>query len=481
MSALWHACDVITATAGTIGTPRAASWIASGLSIDSRDLEAGDLFVAIKGPHHDGHDFVEEAFKKGAVAAIVERSFAERSLAASGDLIGDLIKVQDSHRALIALGRAARARASEVRVAAITGSVGKTAVKDGLALALASKGVEVHAALHSLNNHWGVPLTLARMPPRSDFGVFEIGMNHAGEISPLARLVEPDLVIITQIAEAHLAFFKTLHEIAEAKAEIFDGLKQGGSVVLNRDGAFYDFLSDQARKKNAALVISFGESERSDAQLMDMRVSAEGAGASEGAQVRARVFDRELEFSLFMPARAMALNALAVLCAVHLMGGDVDMAAARLGRYRPRAGRGARAQIDIGSGAITLIDESYNANPASMRAAFEVLSALDVPAGGRRIAVLGDMHELGEAAIDLHRALLEPLRAAKVDMVFACGEKMEYLYDVLPPSLRGGYAPAPRELIEVLRKTLSGGDIIMVKGSHAAGLDQIVAALKDDG
>ena len=480
MSALWHACDVITATAGTTGTietPRAASWIASGLSIDSRDLEAGDLFVAIKGPHHDGHDFVDEAFKKGAVAAIVERSFAERSLAASGDLI----QVQDSHRALIALGRAARARASEVRVAAITGSVGKTAVKDGLALALASKGVEVHAALHSLNNHWGVPLTLARMPPQSDFGVFEIGMNHAGEISPLARLVEPDLVIITQIAEAHLAFFKTLHEIAEAKAEIFDGLKQGGSVVLNRDGAFYDFLSDQARKKNAAQVISFGESERSDVQLMDMRVSSEGAGASEGAQVRVRIFDRELEFSLFMPARALALNALAVLCAVHLLGGDVEAAAARLGRYRPRAGRGARAQIDIGSGAITLIDESYNANPASMRAAFEVLSALDVPAGGRRIAVLGDMHELGEAAIDLHRALLEPLCAAKVDMVFACGEKMEYLYDVLPPSLRGGYAPAPRELIEVLRKTLSGGDIIMVKGSHAAGLDQIVAALKDDG
>ena len=470
MSALWHACDVITATAGTTGTPRAASWIASGLSIDSRDLEAGDLFVAIKGPHHDGHDFVDEAFKKGAVAAIVERS-----VRASGDLAGDLIKVKDSHRALIALGRAARARASEVRVAAITGSVGKTAVKDGLALALASKGVEVHAALHSLNNHWGVPLTLARMPPQSDFGVFEIGMNHAGEISPLARLVEPDLVIITQIAEAHLAFFKTLHEIAEAKAEIFDGLKQGGSVVLNRDGAFYDFLSDQARKKNAALVISFGEGERSDVQLMDMRVSAKGA------QVRVRIFDRELEFTLFMPARALALNALAVLCAVHLMGGDVDMAAARLGRYRPRAGRGARAQINIGSGAITLIDESYNANPASMRAAFEVLSALDVPAGGRRIAVLGDMHELGEAAIDLHRALLEPLRAAKVDMVFACGEKMEYLYDVLPPSLRGGYAPAPRELIEVLRKTLSGGDIIMVKGSHAAGLDQIVAALKDDG
>ena len=474
MSALWHACDVITATAGTtgtIGTPRAASWIASGLSIDSRDLEAGDLFVAIKGPHHDGHDFVDEAFKKGAVAAIVERSFAERSLAASGDLI----QVQDSHRALIALGRAARARASQTRIAAITGSVGKTAVKDGLALALASKGVEVHAALHSLNNHWGVPLTLARMPPQSDFGVFEIGMNHAGEISPLARLVEPDLVIITQIAEAHLAFFKTLHEIAEAKAEIFDGLKQGGSVVLNRDGAFYDFLSDQARKKNAALVISFGESERSDAQLMEMRVS------SEGAQVRVRIFDRELEFALFMPARALALNALAVLCAVHLLGGDVEAAAVRLERYRPRAGRGARAQIDIGSGAITLIDESYNANPASMRAAFEVLSALDVPAGGRRIAVLGDMHELGEAAIDLHRALLEPLRAAKVDMVFACGEKMEYLYDVLPPSLRGGYAPAPRELIEVLRKTLSGGDIIMVKGSHAAGLDQIVAALKDDG
>ena len=476
MSALWHACDVITATAGTTETTRAASWIASGLSIDSRDLEAGDLFVAIKGPHHDGHDFVDEAFKKGAVAAIVERS-----VGASGDLIGDLIKVKDSHRALIALGRAARARASEVRVAAITGSVGKTAVKDGLALALASKGVEVHAALHSLNNHWGVPLTLARMPPQSDFGVFEIGMNHAGEISPLARLVEPDLVIITQIAEAHLAFFKTLREIAEAKAEIFDGLKQGGSVVLNRDGAFYDFLSDQARKKNAALVISFGESERSDVQLMDMRVSAEGAGASEGTQVRVRIFDRELEFSLFMPARAMALNALAVLCAVHLMGGDVDAAAARLERYRPRAGRGARAQIDIGSGAITLIDESYNANPASMRAAFEVLAALDVPAAGRRIAVLGDMHELGDAAIDLHRALLEPLRVARVDMVFACGEKMKYLYDVLPSSLRGGYTPAPRELIEVLRKTLSGGDVIMVKGSHAAGLDQIVAALKDDG
>ena len=469
MSALWHACDVITATsgsAGTAGTAPPPSWIASGLSIDSRDLEAGDLFIAIKGPHHDGHDFVDEAFKRGAVAAIVQHS-----LAASGDLI----QVQDSHRALIALGRAARARASRVRVAAITGSVGKTAVKDGLALALASKGVEVHAALHSLNNHWGVPLTLARMPVRSDFGVFEIGMNHAGEISPLARLVEPDLVIITQIAEAHLAFFKTLREIAEAKAEIFDGLKQGGSVVLNRDGAFYDFLSDQARKKNAALVISFGESERSDAQLMEMRVS------SEGARVRVRIFDRELEFALFMPSRALALNALAVLCAVHLLGGDVDAAAARLERYRPRAGRGARAQIDIGSGAITLIDESYNANPASMRAAFEVLAALDVPAAGRRIAVLGDMHELGDAAIDLHRALLEPLRTARVDIVFACGEKMKYLYDVLPSSLRGGYTPAPRELIEVLRKTLSGGDVIMVKGSHAAGLDQIVAALKDDG
>ncbi len=459
MNDLWQSCDVITATGGTSS---ARSWIASGLSIDSRDLEAGDLFVAIKGPRHDGHDFVDAALEKGAVAAIVERG-ASRT--------GELVKVKDSYEALVALARASRMRASRTQVVAITGSVGKTAVKDGLALALIAQGVEVHAALHSLNNHWGVPLALARMPADSDFGVFEIGMNHAGEISPLARLVQPDLVIITYIAEAHLAFFKTLRGIAEAKAEIFDGLKEGGSAVLNRDSEFYDFLLQQAHKKSAAQLISFGTDERSDVRLIDMRVS------SEGGRVQARLLGRDLAFDLFMPSRALALNALAILAAVKLLDGDVSEAAARLSQYRPRAGRGTRDQIDVGGAKITLIDESYNANPVSMSAAFEVLAALEAPT--RRIAVLGDMHELGEDSVQLHRALADLVGRAKIDVVFACGEKMKYLYDVLPVSQRGGYAAEPRGLVEVLRKTLSTGDLVMVKGSHAAGLEVIVAALKE--
>ncbi len=462
MQTLWRSEDVIAATGGISAAP---PWVASGVSIDSRALSSGDLFIAIKGPHHDGHDFVEAAFKKGAAAALVERG--ERASGAT-------IQVKDSHQALVALGRAARRRVKTAKIAAITGSVGKTGVKDGLALALAANNVFVHAALQSLNNHWGVPLALARMPADSDFGIFEIGMNHAGEITPLARLVKPDLVIITQIAEAHLAFFKTLDEIAEAKAEIFDGLKEGGGAVLNRDSAFYDFLSQRAAQKKVGRLASFGTDAQSDVRLLEMSCH------QGGAEVRARVFERELAFDLFMPVRALALNALAILGAVHLLGGDVEAAAMRLGAYRPAAGRGARAKISVNGASVILIDESYNANPASMRAAFEALANHETR--GRRIAVLGDMHELGDASVDLHQALLKPLLQAKVDVVFACGEQVKYLYDILPKSLRGGYAAAPEGLLNMLKTTLSagaGGDIVMVKGSHAAGLDRIVAALKD--
>ena len=451
MSALWTSEDAALATGGEVS----AAWEAAGVSIDTRTLAPRDLFIALKGDKHDGHRFITEAYRKGAAACVSERSLAEPSL-----------KVQDSYDALVHLARHARKR-SEAYVVAVTGSVGKTSTVAGLAEALGRAAV--HAPEGSYNNRYGVPLTLARMPRGARFAVFEIGMNHAEEIRPLSRLVAPDLAIITAIAPVHLEFFDSLRGIAEAKAEIFDGLKEGGSVIVNGESEFHDLLRDSAARKGAGAIVSFGGDEASDARL----ISCETEG--EGALVKASLFGEEIAYRLSRLGRAHALNSLAILAAVRLMGEDAAAAAKKLAATQPLIGRGRKHRLRLGGKSLTVIDESYSANPASMKAAFESL-ALET-GEGRRIAVLGDMAELGETAPFLHEALLPLLKEAKAARLFCCGRLMKSLFDKAPPSLRASWGESASSLLPPLLDSLQDGDIVIVKGSNMMGMAGIVKTL----
>jgi len=349
----------------------------SGVSIDTRTLQAGDLFFAILGDTHDGHDHVERAFAAGAAAAVVARARANE-----WQSHGPVFVVDDTLRAMERLGQAARARSS-ARIAAVTGSVGKTSAKEMLRLALAKSG-PTHASAASYNNHWGVPLTLSRLNEQAAFAVFEIGMNHSGEITPLVGMVRPDVALITTIAPAHIRHLGSLEAIADAKAEIFTGLAPDGVAVLNRDAPQFDRLERAARTRGA-IVRTFGAGEDCDARLIDF------APRGEGSLVRARLACREIEFTLGAPGRHMADNALGVLLVVEALGASVEKAAAALAEFAPAKGRGERFVLGGPSGPFTIIDESYNANPVSMRAALALLGATKPGPGGRRIAVIGDM------------------------------------------------------------------------------------------
>ena len=351
-------------------------WSAAGISIDSRTVCSGDLFIALKGDYGDGHDYVEDALNKGAVAAIVSREV-------EGVEPDRLLIVEDTLQAMENLARASRDRSS-AQIVAITGSLGKTSTKEMLASAFGAMG-QVAASIKSYNNHWGVPYSLASMHAGSDFGIFEIGMNHAGEISPLSQLVKPDVAIITTVAPVHIEFFEDgIEGIAKAKAEIFDGVKEGGSVILNRDNAQYDLLEVLAQEKGLK-VFSFGESTQADARIISC------VEAQNGSLIKANISGQEIEYKLQIPGRHMALNSLSVLLCADLFGQDVSKAAAQLSLLEPMSGRGKKEYLDIGEkdNPVTLIDESYNASPEAMKAAFKVLALVDPGRGGRRIAVLG--------------------------------------------------------------------------------------------
>ena len=460
--ALWTEAE-LTRTLGAPSAPVRAR--VDGVSIDTRTLQPGDLFFAIKGEVHDGHDHVARAFEAGAAAAVIANARG-RDLAAHEATFA----VEDALRALERLARAARAR-SGARIVAVTGSVGKTSAKEMLRVALAKAG-PTHASAASYNNHWGVPLTLSRMPADAAFGVVEIGMNHAGEITPLVAMARPHVALVTTIAPVHVEHLGSIEAIADAKAEIFSGLEPDAAAILNRDAPQFARLERSARARGAR-VLSFGAGAQCDARLLDM-VEADG-----GSRIRARVLGRELEFALGAPGVHMAQNALGVLLAADALGADLARAAAALAEFAPQKGRGERFTLQSPSGPLTVIDESYNANPASMRAALALLGAARPGAEGRRIAVIGDMLELGPSGAEMHAALAGVLSENRVDLLFGAGPLTRALFDAAPAPMRAAWAERSQDIQGELTNALRGGDVVMVKGSNGSRMGPVVAALRE--
>lgn len=461
---LWRLDELIAAIGGRPVGPDAGT--ITGLSIDSRTIEEGDAFLAIQGERFDGHDYVGPALAYGASVAIV----GQGKLARLGKITGPLLVVDNVTAALRDLAVAARRR-TDAKVIAVTGSAGKTTTKDMLRLALASSGA-VHSAPASFNNHWGVPLTLARMPQSAAYGVIEIGMNHPGEITDLVGLVRPHAAIITTVAAGHLSAFASVEEIARAKAEIVTGVVPGGAVVLNRDNRHFELLAALAREAGVTRIISFGEDAEADVRLEDAQLGPAGS------EVQAQIGGRRIRYGLSVPGAHIVANSLAVLAAVEAVGADVEAAAAALGAFTAGAGRGERVLLRLDEGSALMIDESYNANPASMEAALAALGRA-MPRGGRRIAVLGDMLELGESEAELHIGLAEPIHRASVDRVYLVGRRMQTLWDVLPPDRRGVYAETASDLALVLAEELGPGDVVMIKGSNGVRMRDVVGALKE--
>jgi UDP-N-acetylmuramoyl-tripeptide--D-alanyl-D-alanine ligase len=459
---LWSYSDLVAVTgARLVGQPSAT---VRGVSIDSRTVHPGDLFVAIRGENFDGHDFARAALDRGAGAALV----AEDRLA-SLDRRGPWLAVPDPLEAMVKLGIAARDRTG-ARIVAVTGSVGKTGTKEMLRAMFGASG-PTHASVASYNNHWGVPLTLARMPVESAFGVFEIGMNHAGEITPLVGYVRPEVAIVTTVEAVHLEFFPNVGGIAEAKAEIFSGLEPGGAALINRDNRYWPILKARAEERGARIVL-FGEHADAECRLLG------GELAPDSSSVRASIFGQRIAYSIGAPGRHVVQNSLAALGAAALVGADLERAAASLAGTAAPKGRGARETLVIADGTFTLIDESYNANPASMRAAIALLGDVPVAKGGRRIAVLGDMRELGATADELHAELATPIEAARLDLVHCCGPHMIRLWERLPETRRGAYADAAPGIEAQAIASVRAGDAVMVKGSLGTRMGPIVDAFR---
>lgn len=460
MTPLWTAAEAESATGGTAS----ADFSATGISIDTRSLQPGDLFVALSAAR-DGHDFVAQAFEAGAAAALVSR--------VPEGVCGPCLVVPDVLAALTALGAAGRAR-TRARVVAVTGSVGKTSTKEMLREMLAGFGT-VHAAEASFNNHWGVPVTLARLPADSDFAVIEIGMNHPGEIAPLARLARPHVALITTIAPAHLANLGSLEAIAHEKASIFEGLVNGGTAVYNADTPTAQILA--AAAETAARTIGFGEA-AGQARLTDLRETPGALVAS------AQVGGLALLLRLSDSGRHFALNALGCLAVAQALDLDLALAAQALGRWHPPAGRGQRETVILDhttEACFTLIDDAFNANPTSLDAALEVLSASQPGQGGRRVAILGDMLELGADEYALHRAIARNPALASVAVIHCVGERMRALWDALPEHQRGEAVARAEELGARAHHLVRGGDVVLVKGSKGSLVSRVVDALRNLG
>ena len=460
MSALWTRADALAATGGTA---EGGDWRANGVSIDSRSVAGGDLFVALPGPKFDGHDFVAGALKAGAAAALVSRRPADVPSDAP------LLIVPDSLEGLAAMGRFQRAR-SEATCLAVTGSVGKTSTKEMLRHVLAQQAT-TFAAVASFNNHWGVPLTLARLPLDARYAVFEIGMNHAGEIRPLTKMVRPLVALVTTIAPAHVEYFPDgLAGIADAKAEIFEGLLPGGYAIVNADAPMAARLIGRAAAQGAR-VVTFGRAEEAGVRLLELSLHATCSA------VKARIGRETIDYCLSLPGEHMAMNSLGVLAAVRAAGADPVRAATAMASLKSLKGRGLRQRLVLDGRSFDLIDDSYNANPTSMRAAFAVLAQSQPERGGRRIAVLGDMLELGPESLALHRALSKPLLAANVDLLFCSGPQMRGLFDAMPAEHQGAWAPDSQALAAIVAERLGAGDVILVKGSLGSRMARVIERL----
>ncbi|MEX0969128.1 MAG: UDP-N-acetylmuramoyl-tripeptide--D-alanyl-D-alanine ligase [Paracoccaceae bacterium] len=469
MSRLWTGSELAKATGAAVSVDGV-----DGISIDTRSLKPGDLFVALQ-DQRDGHDFVAHALQGGAAAALVARDLP-------GVAREKLIIVANPLAALGQLAAAARAR-SAAKVVAVTGSVGKTGTKDMLRIIFADQG-RVHAAEKSYNNHWGVPLTLARMPRDTEFAVIELGMNHPGEIAPLARLARPHVALITTVAAVHAGAFETLEAIADEKASIFEGLEKGGIAVLPADNAHFARLSAKARQ-HAGDIISFGGTDGATFRQLEARP---GPTAT---VINAHSPDGPFLFKLGAPGLHLAMNALGALAAAHAAGADLARAALALAIWRAPEGRGARLGIALGpsgmDGQITLIDESYNANPSSMGAALDVLTLCPVEDGigrvaaGRRIAILGDMLELGQDELSLHAALAHHGALENITIIHCVGPRMHALYKALPGNKRGQWFENAQACAAKAAKLLDAGDVVMVKGSLGAAMRHVVDAIKNLG
>jgi UDP-N-acetylmuramoyl-tripeptide--D-alanyl-D-alanine ligase len=462
-SALW----TTEAMAAAMGAERqgALPQSVSGLSIDSRSLLPGEAFFAIHGDHRDGHEFVAAALAANAGLAVVAADRCAQFPAGA-----PLLVVPNVLAGLRDLAAAARAR-TEAKVIGVTGSVGKTGTKEALRLALSKDG-ETHASVASYNNHWGVPLSLARCPASARYAVLEMGMSHEGEIEPLSRLVRPHVAIITTIAPVHLEFLGSLAKIADAKAEIFFGVEPGGAAVVNRDIAQFPHLKRRAKEAGIVRIVSFGEHAGADARLIKCALHPRCS------TVQAQILGTELAYKIGAPGRHLVINSLAVLAAADLVGADLALAALALAEIVPVSGRGAPITIEVSGGSALVIDDSYNANPASMAAALAVLGQASIGPHGRRIAVLGDMLELGPKGRALHRGLVEPVLANSVDLVFCCGPLMQALWQALPASRRGGYAENSAALEAQLVPAIRAGDAVMVKGSLGSRMAPLVKALQ---
>jgi UDP-N-acetylmuramoyl-tripeptide--D-alanyl-D-alanine ligase len=445
---LWTHLEAEAATLGRASVPFAVN----GISIDTRTLKEGDLFVALQGDNRDGHEFVRAALDAKAGAAMVARM--------PSDAKGPFLAVGHTQRGLEDLARASRAR-SNAKILAVTGSAGKTTTKEILRLACNALG-RTHASAASYNNHWGVPLSLATMPRDTEYGIFEVGMNHFGELRNLVSFVRPHVALVTTIAPAHLEFFGTCEAIADAKSEIFEGLLPGGAALIPSDSPYAERLKARARQAQVSRIVSFGET--ADARLLSF------AADGEGMRIKANILGRAVDCLVGAPGLHIAQNVVGALAAVALLDGDVLNAAAALRNFTALKGRGARFE----SAGIQVIDESYNANPASMAAALALLG----DAKGRKIAVLGDMLEMGEGGIAHHAGLAAPIDANGIDLIFASGTQMRALWDALPSSRRGAYAETSTALLPQVLAAVKQGDTVLVKGSNGSKMSVVIDALK---
>jgi UDP-N-acetylmuramoyl-tripeptide--D-alanyl-D-alanine ligase len=458
VSALWTSDEVASALSPV---PIGSQFEANGVTFDSRAVKPGDLFFALPGENADGHAFVEGAFSRGAAAAVISRDVANAK--------GPLVRVPDTMAALVTLGRAGRRR-SQAAIASVTGSVGKTSTKDALRTMLAAQA-PTEASAASYNNHVGVPISLCRLPREARYGVFEIGMNHPGEIEPLARQVEAHVGLITNVGSAHIGYMGSEEAIADEKAFLFAGMRAGAVAILDRDSRHYERLARRARDFGVTRIVGFGKTDAAEARLVACRLQ------DDGSDVVATVHGRRIEYRLGAAGEHWALNSVAALAVVDALGADVIEAAATLVEVRASAGRGARRRLNFGTGTIELLDESYNANPASVGAMLAVLARTEPGPGGRRILALGDMRELGEGADAYHAGLADAVAASGAAQVFLCGPHMRALWNRLAATQKGAHEPDSATLAGEVAAALRTGDVVAVKGSLGSRMKTVVDAI----
>lgn len=461
MTSLWTVAEAVAATGGR--AEKLADGDLSSVSIDSREIEPGALFVAIKGDKLDGHDYVKTALEAGAGAALVSSAWFKAN---GGE---KLIVVDDPLEGLRGMARAARAR-STAKIIAVTGSAGKTTTKEAIRTVLQAAG-PTHYSIKSFNNHWGVPLMLARMPRDAQYGVFEIGMNHAGEITPLVQMVRPHIAVITTVAAAHLEFFKSITEIAEAKAEIFLGIEEGGTAVLNADHDYIHVLFAKAREARIANIVTYGYDEEADYLI--------GASETTGTRTFSRVtHGKEVyDLSLSVRGRHMVANATAALSAARVAGVDRNIVVEALEKFTASEGRGETTRLGPEDTPLLLVDESYNANVASMNATMEVFSTVNPPKG-KKVLVLGDMLELGPQGRELHQSLKSSVLRTGAVRIFLVGAAMESLAESLGDDRVTGHARRIEDLIDPILQSLAFGDAVMVKGSKGVRLALLIDRIK---